>query len=714
MNYENNDELQLAYHFAEETGQNIFLTGKAGTGKTTFLREFVRRSRKRVVVAAPTGIAAINARGVTLHSLFQLPFGVFIPGRTVADRRADRFSRVKLGIIRSMDMLVIDEISMVRADLLDAVDDCLRRHRDRTRPFGGVQLMLIGDLAQLAPVVTDAEMPLLRDVYRSPYFFDSKALNQAGYRVIELNRVYRQSDSAFIDILNHVRTGNIDSRTLSAINSRYIPGFVPPHDAGYIRLTTHNHLARDINDRELARLDGPAYRYNAHIEGDFAESAYPADAELILKPGAQVMFIKNDTESPRRYFNGMLGRVVTLTNDYVEVQPSDPTLPTVTVTPDAWENNAYVIDDATGAIGQKVVGRFVQMPLRTAWAITIHKSQGLTFDRAVIDAAASFAHGQTYVALSRCRSLEGLVLERPISPGSIIADTIVGQYTDDARHNTPGADELQRARTAYRLSLLDDMFSFDNLERALADALRVISDAFSQTFPTLVSRLFEQAAALRTDIADVARRFRTQYTDLVRSGDTHLDERVNSASIYFASRLMPLRDAIAAIPREHDSSATQKRVIRALDNITSLTDVKSALLREMSSGAFTVERYLNTKAKALLSNDSELKAPGRRRRERTPRGSQTARDTARRERQNAEADIANVQLYNALCQWRRDVMARDHVAGYMVLSTKTLLAISAATPTTLQQLGQVSGIGRIKLQQYGDEVIAIVKEYLDE
>lgn len=412
---ESNNDIELARKIIEQTGASLFLTGKAGTGKTTFLRNLRTSSRKRMVVCAPTGIAAINAGGVTLHSFFQLDFGVYIPGMKREGKGRVAFSKEKIRIIRGLDLLVIDEVSMVRSDLLDAVDSVLRRYRDRTLPFGGVQLLLIGDLQQLPPVVVEHERQLLEANYRSPYFFDSHALQQLDYVTIELSKVYRQSDSNFLDLLNAVRDNRADSEVLRRLNERYVPGFNPDDSEGYVRLTTHNHLANMVNDRRLAALQGEAHEFEAKVSGNFPASSYPADLKLTLKEGAQVMFIKNDTGMDRRYYNGMMGKVTTIDDEGLVVTPDDGSDP-INVEPVEWENTKFVVNEETNEINEKTDGVFCQIPLKLAWSITIHKSQGLTFDRAIIDASASFSHGQTYVALSRCRTLEGMVLERPPPP----------------------------------------------------------------------------------------------------------------------------------------------------------------------------------------------------------------------------------------------------------------------------------------------------------
>lgn len=424
---EGNIELNTAWEFVEKTGKSVFLTGKAGTGKTTFLKRVVEESKKRVVVVAPTGIAAINAGGVTIHSFFQLPLHPFIPGMKIESKFA--FSKEKRSIIKTIDILIIDEISMVRSDLLDAIDSVLRRFRNRHKPFGGVQLLMIGDLQQLSPVVTDEDVQFLSQYYPSPYFFGSHALARTDYVTIELKEVYRQQDAVFISMLNAVRGGRPSIEVIRALNSRYCPGFVPPPDEGYIRLTTHNHIADEYNSRQLSLIDDQAHSFEAEVSGNFPESSYPVDFRLELKAGAQVMFVKNDSSSDKRYYNGKIGIVTDFYEEYIMVQcPGEDEK--IAVEPLEWENSRYVINEQTQEMESEVIGIFRQYPLRLAWAITIHKSQGLTFDKAIIDAASAFASGQVYVALSRCRTLEGMVLATPLRQDAVITDLRVEDYIE--------------------------------------------------------------------------------------------------------------------------------------------------------------------------------------------------------------------------------------------------------------------------------------------
>ncbi len=399
---EKNEELRNAWDFVEHTGISIFLTGKAGTGKTTFLKAVKEHSTKRIVVVAPTGVAAINAGGVTIHSFFQLPLSPFIPESRVKSKFD--YGKEKRKIFRTLDLLIIDEISMVRADILDAIDSVLRRFREHNKPFGGVQLLMIGDLQQLTPVVTADEEELLKKYYETPYFFGSRALQRIQYVTIELTKVFRQQDQKFIDILNHFREGKVTNEDFKLLNSRYLPNFKEDENSNYIKLTTHNRIADNYNNQKLAQIKNKAYTFTAETQGIFPETNYPADYKLTLKVGAQVMFIHNDSHG--RYYNGKIGRITYIDENQILVLCPNET-EAIEVEQNVWENTKYTLNEKTKQIEDEVVGAFRQYPLRLAWAITIHKSQGLTFEHAIIDAQLAFASGQTYVALSRCRTLEG-------------------------------------------------------------------------------------------------------------------------------------------------------------------------------------------------------------------------------------------------------------------------------------------------------------------
>lgn len=419
-----NFELDVARFIVEKTDMSLFLTGKAGTGKTTFLREVVRYTKKKCIVLAPTGIAAVNAGAMTIHSFFQFGLGPFVQG--VIEPKSDfRINKSKLELIRHLQLLIIDEVSMVRADLMDHIDVELRRIRRNSKPFGGVQLLMIGDLQQLPPIAHGGEDELLRQYYKTLYFFSSAALKSMKYSCIELKNVYRQTDGHFIDILNHARNCTLTSQDISDLNARYVLGFSPKPEDGYIRLMTHNRQVDYVNETELEKLDSKPYTFVAAVTGTFPEESYPTADSLTLKKGAQVMFIKNDPE--RRFINGTLGEVKSIDKNSIAVRLAESGT-VIDVEPVEWQNIRYQFDEESNEISSKQIGRFKQYPLKAAWAITVHKSQGLTFDKAIIDVHAAFSPGQAYVALSRCRTLDGLVLSSPVSASVFMRDNAVDAY----------------------------------------------------------------------------------------------------------------------------------------------------------------------------------------------------------------------------------------------------------------------------------------------
>ncbi len=604
---EDNDELKMAWAFIEKTGANLFLTGKAGTGKTTFLRHLRCHSPKRMVVLAPTGIAAINAGGTTIHSFFQLPLSPYVPGATFGgnEKRHFRFGKVKRDIIKTLDLLVIDEISMVRADLLDAVDSVMRRYRYHDKPFGGAQLLLIGDLQQLAPVVKDDEWELMKPYYETPFFFSSKALNMTPYHAIELQRVYRQQDDRFLAMLNKIRENRADDATLAELNRRYRPGFVPPRDGDYIRLVTHNSQAQAVNDRELSELPTGAVTYRAEIEGDFPEHMYPADRELTLKPGAQVMFIKNATD--KSYYNGMIGRVEHADTDCIRVRDKVSGR-VLELSPTEWTNSRYTLDDKTKEITEAVEGVFRQYPLRLAWAITIHKSQGLTFEHAIIDASHSFAHGQTYVALSRCKSLDGLVLSAPLSRETVISDAAVDSFIGRATANRPTAATLTKLQREYVSQTLDELFGLDMLRQAVEAMARTLSEHFFNKCHTLLTE-YAQATRTLAEMAGVAARFAEQYRSIIANGtdadNATLQERIHKGAAYFAKQLEPMAALFAKTHVETGNKAAKKQFDDRHAQLGEELAFKINMLGyESSAGVtFSTGDYLRHKALALLGKD---------------------------------------------------------------------------------------------------------------
>lgn len=599
-------QLEIALRIINETGANLFLTGKAGTGKTTFLRQLSQQTRKRMVVLAPTGVAAINAGGVTIHSFFQLDFSPYIPGRGFAsgDNSKFRFSKMKRQIINSLDLIVIDEISMVRPDVLDAMDSVLRRFRNPTLPFGGVQLLLIGDLRQLAPVAKPHELEILKPYYNSLYFFDSIALREARFLTIELTKVYRQDNPEFIRLLNTVRDGNITSATIDALNSRYIPGFNPPDSEGYIRLTTHNFQADAINSQRIAALTTDPVCFDAKIDGTFPESAHPADAHLLLKVGAQVMFIKNDSGTERQFYNGMIGTITEIGDDEVTVQPANGEEP-VNIGRMEWENISYKVNNTTKEITRHVDGTFSQLPLRLAWAITVHKSQGLTFDRAIINVSESFAPGQTYVALSRCKSLEGLVLDAPIPASAIITDSTVSGFISANTRMQPDDTMVDRLHSQYCLQLISELFDFTPLRMRYDDFHRVVSEYVMPIHPELSRPYKATAELLEKQVEEVGKQTATAFAsagvtpEIIKTDDFYID-KIRNGCKYFLNHLDDILNLTDSTPRMLKNEAYSMRLQHSFEALYQEIYVKMHLLRTLSNAVFTTAAYSKAKARAIL------------------------------------------------------------------------------------------------------------------
>lgn len=514
----------LASRFINSTGRHVFLTGKAGTGKTTFLRELVQHTHKKAIVAAPTGIAAINAGGVTLHSLFQLPFGAYLPSEEgLAGRQINiqvttpksligklKLHATRRKLLREMELLIIDEVSMLRADLLDAIDIVLRYvHRKRNIPFGGIQVLFIGDMLQLPPVVKNDEWEFLRVHYPGMYFFQAHALRSNPPLYIELEKIYRQTDPRFISLLNNLREGAPSESDIQLLNQHVKPAFDPTKEEGYIFLTTHNHKADLINGRSLQKIHEPEHTFTAQIENDFPESMYPMDCSLVLKEGAQVMFIKNDYSGERRYFNGKIGVVDEISDDGIRVRFSDGWPPT-DVERYTWENKKFTLNTASNEIEEKVAGTFTQYPLKLAWSVTIHKSQGLTFDKAVIDVSAAFAPGQIYVALSRLTGLGGLILSAPLPINAPGIDSSLLAFTTGRTPAEELAIRLETESMRYLSQHLANCFDF----RILADEMKWHVESYNKEEGRSVKQQQKQwALSLLNDTAelkDVGDRFLSQ------------------------------------------------------------------------------------------------------------------------------------------------------------------------------------------------------------
>ena len=602
---EQNNELLTAWDFVENTGRSIFLTGKAGTGKTTFLKMVVEQSRKRPIVVAPTGVAAINAGGVTIHSFFQLPFSPYVPGAKV-ESKFD-FSREKRKIIASIDLLIIDEISMVRADLLDAIDAVLRRFRDHMQPFGGVQLLMIGDLAQLTPVVTPEDERMLKPYYDTPYFFGSKALQQIDYVTIQLEHVYRQQDASFINLLNEVRTGHPSAKSMAQLNSR-----VGQSNASLaIRLTTHNNLANYYNESELQKLPSRSYSYHAEIKGTFPDYSYPTAETLELKVGAQVMFVKNDPSGEHRYYNGRIGRVIEAGEKHLTVY-CEGDANAIEVEPLEWENTRYTLNEKTREIESEVQGTFKQLPLRLAWAITIHKSQGLTFDHAIIDANQSFAPGQVYVALSRCRTLEGLILATPLEARAVISDERVDSYIEQQESEAERSiRQLPVLKQEYERYLLLQLFDFRSILYLEETMVRIFAEFFYHSHASL-KQLHDQALFdFRQHVIAVAERWQQKIQSMPIEGlrDAEFLERVKRSADYFYDQLRNILSKPIELSAKVETGNKQaaRRLDNALPDLRQTWIARRYLLLKIAEKGYTVDNYLHEKQMSMLDAVDEGK-----------------------------------------------------------------------------------------------------------
>lgn len=601
---EKNSELRHAWDFVEHTGISIFLTGKAGTGKTTFLRTLKEKSSKRSIIVAPTGVAAINAGGMTIHSFFQLPLSPFVPEVNFKNRFD--YSKEKRKIIRTLDLLIIDEISMVRSDVLDAIDSVLRRFREHEKPFGGVQLLMIGDLQQLTPVVTPEDEVILQRYYDTSYFFGSKALRSISYVTIELTHVYRQQDEEFITLLNNIREGQVSETDLKRLNERFNPNFEPEVGSDYIRLTTHNKMAESYNEVQLHNLPSKACTFTAEADGNFPEYNYPADFKLTLKRGAQVMFIRNDNNG--RYYNGRIGHVTHIDNEKILVLcPGDDK--EIEVQQETWENTKYSLNEKTKQIEAEVQGTFKQYPLRLAWAITIHKSQGLTFEHAIIDAQSSFAAGQVYVALSRCKTLEGLILASPISSSAIINDNQVMNYIS---HQTEEAEKsiaaLPTLKAEYYRQLLLELFSFTDL-KACEDALyRVLTEYFYK-YPKIITLHKMAIIDLDERIMSISSKWKgiicNMATDQLHEDD--FLQRMKKGALYFHSQLTEIFSHLLDMTKgvQSNNKIAYKRFDNNYADLLQTYIVKHELLERIIGKGFSINGYLTAKQEAILNSLEE-------------------------------------------------------------------------------------------------------------
>jgi uncharacterized protein YpbB len=702
FNFKNNPSLQLVDNFVRYTQKNIFLTGKAGTGKTTFLKYLRENCEKRLVVVAPTGVAAINAKGVTIHSFFQLPFGPLVPGASRKEGRNFRISREKQNIIRSLELLIIDEISMVRADLLDAIDETLRRIRFSVEPFGGVQLLMIGDLQQLSPVAKPDEWELLKEQYQSVYFFSSHALKKSDYISIELKHIYRQSDENFISILNSVRDNRLTTEIIERLNTRFNPNFKPSNNDGYITLTTHNRQADALNAEKLQEIKAKSYTFSADTWGDFPEFMYPTDVDLELKVGAQVMFVKNDPNPEKLFYNGKIGVLKRVEDDNLFVKCPDDDF-VIEVKKLKWENTKFALNTQTDEIEEQVIGTFEQYPLRLAWAITIHKSQGLTFEKAIIDANAAFAHGQVYVALSRCKTFEGMVLTSPIYANAVIADNTVISYNKYIGENQPDDEKFKLEKSLYQQNLLLKLFNFLDVLTPLARIERLVTENFADYAKFLVE-IYDFKKCVTEELVPVSDKFRRQLVSILAAEqeiekNATLLERLKKASQYFLSIINPkLKTLLDTFSVDSDNKKVLAAIKTEEEKIQWWLNIKLACLRYTEKG-FNLKEFLEVKAKAAIVKQ-EINSL---------QGSTETQEIIKKPK------VKHSKLFDALIHWRDNVAeAKNIKVARTILGRKVITEIANVLPKTPTELERIKGLGSKTLDTYGEEIFEIISDYISE
>jgi len=712
MKYDTENEMfQLAIQLVNQSNRNIFLTGKAGTGKTTFLKYIRENCPKQIAVVAPTGVAAINAGGVTIHSFFQLPLAPFLPetkgtgfpshGQEISNKHSLisrlRFNGDKKKVLQQLEILVIDEISMVRCDVLDAIDTVLRHVRQRpSERFGGVQLLFIGDMLQLPPVIKEQEWGLLSEYYSGQYFFDSKVLQEDLPVYIEFNKIYRQKDQKFIQLLNQVRNNELDEDGMHILESRFQPTFRRRKQDGYIILTTHNNKAGEINTRELSELDNKLFIYEAEVQDEFSDRAYPAEQTLHLKVGAQVMFIRNDAaDKGKRFFNGKIGTISKLESDKIFVQCDDESAE-IEVQKEKWENIRYTLNKTTRQLDSDVLGSFTQYPLRLAWAITIHKSQGLTFEKAIIDAGAAFAPGQVYVALSRCTNLDGMVLQSRVNSSSLFNDARIVEFSQRSASSTQLQEEFAIAKKQYQQSVLISTFDFTTTISSGKELQEYLLEHTSSFNPESISWAEELLSKL-DKLQVTVKKFQLQLQFLFQQPqspeeNTPLQERIKAAAAYFVTETGVLIQFLLQSPAVTDSRMNAKEYNESLKEVFAQLVIKKFIL-EGFGGRFNIEAFHLRRQKFVL-----------------PPFSINAYAGASQKR----IDSPHPNLHFQLRKVREGICAKKDLPIYIVASSNTIDEMATYLPQTLAELRKISGFGDAKIAQYGQQFLDIIVSYSKE
>lgn len=597
-----------ALRFINQTHQSVFLTGKAGTGKTTLLREIIATTHKNTVVVAPTGIAALNAGGVTIHSMFQLPFGGFIPDNSAPQfsdttkfetkatlRRHFKMSGQKRAVIRNMELLIIDEVSMLRSDLLDAMDYMMQTVRKKSAPFGGVQVLFIGDLLQLPPIIRDEEWRTLRNYYRGKFFFHAHVIQQYPPLYIELSKIYRQTDDRFISVLNNLRNNEITPSDIQTLNEYVKPNFDLKANKGYITLTTHNAKADVTNAQSLEDLEGRTTSFFPEITGDFPEKIYPIDPNLQLKVGAQIMFVKNDLSLDKNYFNGKMGVVKSMTNKEIWVHFLDEDK-TIEVDKYEWQNIRYTVNEMTKEIEEEVLGSFVHYPIKLAWAITVHKSQGLTFDKAALDVSQVFLPGQAYVALSRLRSLNGLVLLSPLRMNGISNDQDVMDYAENKATEEALANALKRETKNFILNYLKNSFDWNELAQEWRNHQFSYNEDAENSVKSKHATWAQNQAGVIWQLLDPSSKFLVQLDKLFHSEQlefNHISDRINAAFNYF---MEPMDQLVYEILWKLEEVKRLKKAKAFYDELIVLDDLQTKAVLQLMKAKLMVATLVKGEA----------------------------------------------------------------------------------------------------------------------
>ncbi|MFA3782761.1 helix-turn-helix domain-containing protein [Melioribacteraceae bacterium 4301-Me] len=702
MNIRHNEPFEFAFRFVTETNQNVFLTGKAGTGKTTFLQYLRQNSIKKIIIAAPTGVAAVNAGGTTLHSLFQLPLGIILPSTDFNENYSKfknhpllskiHYTKEKLELLSNIELLIIDEISMASSYILDAIDTILRYVRKtNNKPFGGVQLLLIGDLYQLPPVIKRDEWEILKNFYNSIFFFDSLVLRENPPVIIEFKEIFRQSDNKFIEILNGIRNNDITEDNFNLLNSRLRKNFIPNNNDGYIILTTHNYQSDQINKQKLNELPNRSYIFNAEINGDFPEHLFPAEKELELKVGAQVMFLRNDTEE-KLYFNGKLGIITKLDDNSIKVKCKD--LPyEIEVKKYEWKNIRYKINTQTREISEEITGTFIQYPLRLAWAITIHKSQGLTFDKVIIDAEKAFAMGQAYVALSRCTSLEGLVLKSPIYKNFLGAHEELIEW-ENANNKHDIINLFNKAREEYILQELQEIFNWDKWHQELNDFYELILLNQNKISTGAISWL-EKLISKQKQLAQYALKLMEFINNKSEENykveeNNFIQKKIIEAANYLYSELNTWINQFYSHPLSVQTKKLSSQIDSAFGEIILIVEDIFNKINYCRNG-FSLSDYLKYR-KSTAINIKKMKS--------SYANNEIASFSLR--------SIPNPELYNQLVELRNKIAIESSLPVYMIFNNNTIKEICQLLPSSKEKLKLINGLGEKKIEKYGDRIISLV------